>query len=138
MSTIEERVRDALEDLRDLLAEGREISGAIAEAAEAYELKADVLQVRALKAFGELTTVRGRVDAAKSEGARKFRLRSAIERYRTACLQDDVPGGAEWLRDEVGDDLSEDERQAALRECMDIWMYTQLSKILELSAKTNA
>ncbi|NML06533.1 hypothetical protein [Sphingomonas sp. G-3-2-10] len=107
--SIEERVSDALVDLRAALGEGAQLEGTLDELAAYYHLKPEVLRVRAERAFGDLHSVQELIAVERIASSREALLRSAFTKYRilafglaTARNHPVPPSFGQWLEKEFG------------------------------------
>ena len=79
--TPDERVAEAITDLEGLLAEGAEIAVAISESASLYQLKPEVLRLRAEKKLGDLQAVCERYARLRIQNDRERRLKKTVQEY---------------------------------------------------------
>lgn len=82
--SVEQRLDDALSDLRVALGDGVAVDEAVAEVAAAYGFKSEVLRIRAVNAFGSLESIGDEVRLERVVSARDAALRSIFVKLRAA------------------------------------------------------
>ncbi|MEO8374913.1 MAG: hypothetical protein ABI471_06795 [Sphingomonas bacterium] len=126
---IERRVNDALLDLEGLLVEGASPDDAVAEVAGSYELKPEVLRVRASMLLNDPAAVKAKSDAAVETYGHRNALENVVRAYRELSRQGEDPSIDGLLESHLHGSFSSDERQYVFDQCMDIWLTTQINKI---------
>jgi hypothetical protein len=108
--SIEQRLTSALEELEAMLTQGTEPEEALAICANDYELKREVLELRARKALGDLTAVRAKNLEKAERLTREHKADTAIERYLHGHPPD--TNFPKWFERDVGRPPSEAEMDA--------------------------
>jgi hypothetical protein len=99
MTSVEQRMADALSDLEAMLNDGMSPDKAILAAATEYSFKPEALNFRAQKVLGELHSVRARNVRRNEMLMREHKAETAISRYLTENPDSNFP---DWFEAQVG------------------------------------
>lgn len=99
MPTPDERMVAALDDLESLIAEGDSIDAAIGQAARDHDFSIEAVALRAAKKFGDLTTLKTRLEQEADNLERVRRAETAIDAYLS---QQPEPPFPQWFEERVG------------------------------------
>jgi len=125
MSTIEQRVSDAILDLEERLADGIDWRTALRKTAKEYDLRDEVLCVRGEKALGPLHLVKVKADR-RAENARTQR---ELERAIDAHVDEDAPQSmSDWLLRKLGREATADELWFAFDRYAERWVRKHAHK----------
>jgi len=121
--TFEERIADALADIRLELFRGNRDPNVIDKIAGDYDLKPSVLANRLARAYGSLEDLDKWQSKSASMRAIEARMRDAIHAYAETEAGVDI---AKWLEERAGRTASRYEVELA----DELWMQRTLSKIM--------
>ncbi|HEY6816141.1 MAG TPA: hypothetical protein VI168_11420 [Croceibacterium sp.] len=120
---IENRIADALADIRLELFRGNKDPKIIDEIASEYDLEPGVLALRLAKAYGSLEELEDRQAKSMTMLAIETRMKHAIHEYAKTEAGVDI---AKWLEERAGREPSRQEVEYA----DDLWMGHALSKLM--------
>jgi len=120
---IENRIADALADIRLELFRGNRDPKVIDEIAREYDLQPSVLALRLAKAYGSLEDLQARQSKSLTMAAIETRMKQAIHEYAKTEAGVDI---AKWLEERAGRRPSREEVEYA----DELWMQHMLSKLM--------
>ena len=120
---IEERISDALADIRVELFRGNKSASMIDEIAAAYDLKPNVLAARLAKAYGSLEEL----DSRQNKSLARLQIEARMEKALYAYAESEAGVNiAKWLEERAGRRPS----QAEIDLADQLWMQRTLSKLM--------
>ncbi len=99
MPTPDERMVAALDDFEAAIAAGTPVDLALEQTAREHRFSAEALKLRATRRFGDLTTLKARLDEQAETLVRNHRADTAIEAYLTQSPESPF---FEWFEERVG------------------------------------
>jgi hypothetical protein len=123
--SIEQRRKDALEDLRAMLAEGMSADIAIKEVADAYSLGYGVVSNIAEPMLQKIDQIKASAAADRIRGQRQVAVDSAFRSYSDLVSQDHRADPFKFLKEHQIAGLSSDEDTTLFFRCVDAWLRAQ-------------
>jgi hypothetical protein len=138
--TVDERMFNALAELREALGDGCDVEKALAQIAPEFGFKQEVLRLRAEREFGSLKAVKDAVALERAISECDALIKSAFKKIRAAnglsVNQEPEPVFATHWEREIGFSvLDESDRLSAARARCDVWR--EINKALD-TAMQNA
>ena len=117
MSSIEQRLADAISDVEGLINEGKLPDDAVTQASSEYDLRPDVLSARAEKALGNLNRLRDKNEAKAAQTKADYVAKRAI--FDFAHSDHDAEWSA-WFHARVGRHPTRGETEDMLQRSMTV------------------